>query len=189
MYCSRKRVVMSKRLKVLSLRWSQTLYPSYVEALILEENEHQRKKPSILIVDDDKNLVLTFKKFFEMKKFSVDTACMGCDAALKIASKDFDVALIDLALPDMKGTELLLKFRKTIPGTRKIVLTGFANTENAIEAVNNGASFFLAKPVRLDRLLDVVNKQLEEREREYQLCHQKWMELLASTEGVNIGGT
>jgi len=154
----------------------------------LDDNEHQQKKPSILIVDDDKSLVSTFQKFFEMKEFSVDTACMGCDATLKIASRDYDLALIDVALPDMKGTELLLKFKKTIPGTRKIILTGFANAESAIEAVNNGASFFLAKPVRLDRLLEVVKKQLEERERECQLCRQKWMELLASSEGVYVGG-
>jgi DNA-binding NtrC family response regulator len=152
------------------------------------ENKEQQKKPSILIVDDDKSMVSSFQKFFEIKKFDVDTACSGCDAALKIASRDFDVALIDIALPDMKGTELLLKFKKTIPGTRKIILTGFANTENAIEAVNNGASFFLAKPVRLDRLLEVVHKQLEERERDCQLCRQKWIELLSSSEGVYVEG-
>jgi len=153
----------------------------------LEKKDQPPNKPSILIVDDDKNLVESFRKFFEMKNFAVETACRGCDAALKVSNKEYDVALIDISLPDMKGTELLPKFRKTIPGTRKIVLTGFANTENAIEAVNNGASFFLAKPVRLDRLLEVVNKQLEERERECQLCRQKWMELLSSSEGVYVG--
>jgi DNA-binding NtrC family response regulator len=130
-----------------------------------------------LIVDDDKNLVETFQKFFEIKKFGVDTACTGCEAATKIASRDYDVALIDICLPDMKGTELLLKFRKTIPATRKIILTGFTNTENAVEAVNNGASFFLAKPIRLDKLLDVVKKQLEERARELQLCRQLGMDI------------
>lgn len=152
------------------------------------ETNCQQRKPSIIIIDDDNNLLSTFQKFFEMKGFGVDTACRGCDAALKIAERDYDVALIDIALPDMKGTELLLKFRKTIPGTRKIILTGFANTENAIDAVNNGASFFMAKPVRLDRLLEIVKKQLEERERECQLCRQKWMELLRSSEGVYVGG-
>lgn len=160
----------------------------YAGGLRLGVGERQQKRPSILIVDDDKSLVGSFQKFFEMKKFEVETACNGCDAALKIASRDFDVALIDIALPDMKGTELLLKFRKTIPATRKIILTGFANAENAIEAVNNGASFFLAKPVRLDRLLEVVHKQLEEREQECQLCRQKWMELLTSSEGIYVGG-
>jgi DNA-binding NtrC family response regulator len=154
----------------------------------LEGNGTHSKKPSILIVDDDKSLVGSFQKFFEMKEFDVEAACSGYDAAMKITGRDFDVALIDIALPDMRGTELLLKFRKTIPGTRKIILTGFANTENAIEAVNNGASFFLAKPVRLDKLLDVVNKQLEERERECLLCRQKWIDSLASREGIYVGG-
>jgi DNA-binding NtrC family response regulator len=153
----------------------------------LEAIENRPQKPYILIVDDDKNLVVTFQKFFEMKKFSVDTACTGCEATLKIASRDYDVAIIDVSLPDMRGTQLLLKFRKTIPATRKIVLTGFANTESAIEAVNNGASFFLAKPVRLDRLLDVVYKQLEERVRECQLCRQIWMKSLAGGEGIYVG--
>lgn len=58
---------------------------------------------------------------------------------------------------------VLSKFRRTIPATRKIIMTGYATLENAVEAVNNGAGFFLMKPVKLDTLLGVVNKQLQER--------------------------
>jgi DNA-binding NtrC family response regulator len=130
-------------------------------------------------VDDDKSLLETYRRFFEIKKFDVDSACTGGEAATKIESRDYDVALIDIFLPDMKGTELLLKFKKTIPGTRKIMLTGYSDVECTIQAVNNGASFFLTKPVKLDKLLGVVSQQLEERARELQLCQQKGMELLA----------
>jgi two-component system nitrogen regulation response regulator NtrX len=140
---------------------------------------YQQSKPSILIVDDDKSLLETYRRFFEIKKFDVDSACTGGEAATKIESRDYDVALIDIFLPDMKGTELLLKFKKTIPGTRKIMLTGYSDVECTIQAVNNGASFFLTKPVKLDKLLGVVSQQLEERARELQLCQQKGMELLA----------
>lgn len=141
----------------------------------------QQSKPSILIVDDDKSLLETFRKFFEIKKFNVDSACTGGEATSKIANRDYDVALIDVVLPDMKGTELLLKFKKTIPGTRKIVITGYSNAENTIEAVNNGASFFLTKPVRLDKLLEVVNQQLKERALVLQFCQQNGMKLLATS--------
>jgi two-component system nitrogen regulation response regulator NtrX len=146
---------------------------------IASASEHQQPKPSILIVDDDKSLLETFRKFFEIKKFDVDSACTGGEAASKIAHRDYDVALIDIFLPDMKGTELLLKFKKTIPGTRKIVVTGYSNVENTIEAVNNGASFFLTKPVRLDKLLEVVNQQLKERVLVLQFCQENGMKLLA----------
>lgn len=169
--------MINERLRGSCLNWQSSHLSAIHRELTLEKNEQQ--KPSILIVDDDKNLVGTFRKFFEIKKFTVDTACAGCEAVLKIEALDYDIAIIDVSLPDMKGTELLLRFRKTIPSTRKIILTGYASTEAAMDAVNNGASFFLSKPVRLDRLLDVVNNQLEERTREMELCRQKGMGILA----------
>ncbi len=145
----------------------------------MEDTRSNQPQPSILVVDDDEALVATFQKFFEIKKFSVDTACNGCDAAAKIATGSYDVALIDVALPDMKGTDLLPMFKRMIPGTRKIVLTGYANTENAMEAVNKGASFFMTKPIKLGVLFDVVSKQLEERAMELRFMQEKSMELFA----------
>jgi len=126
-------------------------------------------KPFILIIEDDENLLMTLKRYLELKGFAIDTACSGKEAAAKIATTDYDVAIIDVTLPDIKGTELLPKFRRTIPAVRKIVMTGYVTVDNAIEAVNNGASLFLAKPVKPDNLLAVIKRQLEERELEMQL--------------------
>jgi DNA-binding NtrC family response regulator len=140
---------------------------------------HTPSKPSILIVEDDQELLESLKKFFEIKKFVVDCACTGCEAAEKIAAADYDVALIDIFLPDLNGMTLLPKFRRTIPATRKIIMTGYVTLENAIEAVNNGAAFFFAKPMKLNILLEVVNKQLQERAMELQLFQQKLEEFKA----------
>jgi len=65
-------------------------------------------KPSILIVDDDIAILRVFTKIFERKGYSVDVAVKGKEAIQKLNINHYDVALIDLALPDMEGTKLSL---------------------------------------------------------------------------------
>jgi DNA-binding NtrC family response regulator len=139
--------------------------------------EIEKTKPTILIVEDDKDLLESYKQFFEDNMFDVDCTCTGSEAAEKIATKDYDLALIDIVLPDMRGTILLPKFRRTIPTTRKIIITGYVTLENVVDAINNGAKFFLSKPVKLDDLLEAANKQLEIRARELELFQKKFTAL------------
>ncbi len=119
-------------------------------------------KPSILIIDDDTAILRTFTKIFQLKGFCVAVAEKGKEAMEKISSSHFDVALIDLCLPDMEGTALFPLIRRTSPNTVKIVLTGKMLGQNNIE----GADALLGKPIAPDELLSVIDSKLKKRNME-----------------------
>jgi DNA-binding NtrC family response regulator len=116
-------------------------------------------KPSILIIDDDTTILRTLGRIFQRNGYDVMVAEKGEEAREKISSNHFDVALIDLCLPDMEGTELFPLIDGTSPSTLKIMLTGKALLQNSIE----GADALLGKPITPDRLLSVIDSKLKER--------------------------
>ncbi len=119
-------------------------------------------KPSILIIDDDTAILNAFTKIFQRKGFYVEVAEKGQDAIEKISSNHFDVALIDLCLSDMEGTELFPLIRRTSPNTVKVMLTGKTFLQNSIE----GADVLLGKPIAIDELLSVIDSKLKDRNME-----------------------
>jgi len=76
----------------------------------------------------------------------------------------FDVALLDIKLPDMEGTKLLTTLHEDLPRMVKIMITGYPTLENAVEALNLGANGYVMKPVKAEELLTVVEEGLRERE-------------------------
>jgi DNA-binding NtrC family response regulator len=114
-------------------------------------------KPSILIIDDDKTILKAFTRVFQRKGYFVAVAEAGKEAAEKINSNHYDVALIDLCLPDMEGTALFPLIQRTSPWTVKIMLTGKANMKNSIK----GADVLLEKPITVDKLLSVIDSKLK----------------------------
>lgn len=135
-------------------------------------------KKSILIVDDDKAILEGFKALLETKKYKVSTAESGRDALEKICNNFYNLALIDLKLPDMEGTDLLLEFRQLQPTIKTIVVTGYSTRENAISSLNLGANGYLEKPVTPGKLLAVVADKLSEQETENRLYEDTVNELL-----------
>jgi DNA-binding NtrC family response regulator len=135
-------------------------------------------KKSILIVDDDKAILEGFKALLETKKYKVSTAESGRDALEKICNNFYNLALIDLKLPDMEGTDLLLEFRQLQPAIKTIVVTGYSTRENAISSLNLGANGYLEKPVMPGKLLAVVADKLSEQETENKLYEDTVNELL-----------
>ena len=117
----------------------------------------------ILIVDDDKTLLRSLKKILESQGYSVETARTGKEATKKLEKHFCLVALLDIKLPDIEGTELLEVMRKISPRTAKIMLTGYATLENAVESLNKGADAFLTKPINPHELLRVVNEKSHEK--------------------------
>lgn len=117
----------------------------------------------ILIVDDDKTLLRSLKKILESQGYSVETARTGKEATKKLEKHFCLVALLDIKLPDIEGTELLEVMRKISPRTAKIMLTGYATLENAVESLNKGADAFLTKPINPHEVLRVVNEKSHEK--------------------------
>ncbi len=116
-------------------------------------------QPSILIIDDDTAILHTFTRIFQSKGYCVAVAEKGKDAIEKISSHRYDVALIDLCLPDMEGTELFPLIHNTSPHTLKIMLTGKTLLQNSIE----GADALLRKPIAPDKLLSIIDSKLKNR--------------------------
>ena len=130
------------------------------------------EKKSILIVDDDRSILRSFRQILESEGYRTDTAETGREAMRKAKDSYFDLALLDIRLPDIGGTELLKTITEevdltypTMPRMVKIIITGHATLENAVESLNLGADAYLMKPVEARKLLGVVKEKLGDEER------------------------
>ena len=100
-----------------------------------------------------------FKSILEKEGYKVETAQTGKDALKKIKKAKFSAYLVDVKLPDMDGTDLLLKISND-PKAIKIVVTGFSTDEVGKKAADYGADDFLVKPVNAKELIATVQERL-----------------------------
>src|SRR3990172_3612180 len=133
-----------------------------------------------LVVDDDETIRTTMKAILEDEGYLVDLASTGKEAIQKTQDKNYNVALLDIRLPDMEGVELLKLMKDNIPKTRKIMVTGYPSMQNAISALNKNADAYLLKPVDVEKLLNTVKEQLEAQENERKFSEQKVAEFIES---------
>jgi two-component system response regulator HydG len=114
----------------------------------------------ILVIDDDEGIRASLSMILQHAGYLVDNAENGKQAIEKTSENFYNLALIDIRLPDMEGTELLSSLKETTPKMVKIILTGYPAMNNAVTAVNKGADAYLIKPVNTDELLTVVKDRL-----------------------------
>jgi len=119
------------------------------------------KRASVLVVDDDAGIRKTLSKILEREGYLVETAENGEQAIEASNRRFFNVALIDIRLPDMEGTELLQRLKKAEPKMVKVIITGYPSLNNAIEAVNKGADGYILKPFDASGLLAMIRKRLK----------------------------
>ncbi len=136
------------------------------------------RKARILIVDDDDDIRKVLSNILKDKGYVVDVASDGEEAILKSKANFYNLALIDIRLPDMEGTELLAKMNETIPKMVKIILTGYPSLKNAIEAVNKGADGYIIKPVSPDKLHSIIQKHLKRQEESRRYTEEKVAEFI-----------
>jgi DNA-binding NtrC family response regulator len=137
-----------------------------------------KKKNTILIVDDDPSIRSTMKVILEDEGYKVDFAANGKEAIRMTNQRSYNLALLDIRLPDMEGVKLLKLMKESIPRMRKIMITGFPSIQNAVEAVNKSADAYLIKPVNLDELLLIVKEQLKAQEEDMMFSEQKVAEYI-----------
>jgi DNA-binding response OmpR family regulator len=118
------------------------------------------EKKRVLVVDDDRDILRVFRSILERAGYSVRTTETGHEALKELNNSKFDVCLVDVKLPDMDGTELLLEMKEN-PETVKIIITGFSSESVGIKAADYGADDFLVKPVKAEELLALVHQRLE----------------------------
>jgi DNA-binding NtrC family response regulator len=124
---------------------------------------------SVLIVDDDSNLLKILEELLVRENFEVETA-NDVDKAVKILGKrDFDLILTDLMMPGKSGIDLLAICKEKIPTVPVIMLTAYGNIEAAVSAIKNGAYDFITKPFDQDELINVLRKALSESQKNREL--------------------
>jgi signal transduction histidine kinase/DNA-binding response OmpR family regulator len=121
-------------------------------------------RPRILIVEDDEGTRRTLALILERKGYEVVTAVTIQDALDWADRTWFNVGLLDIRLPDGKGVELLKPLQERHPDMESIMVTGYASTETAIQALNQGATAYITKPLNVDELLAEVRKILEKQQ-------------------------
>ncbi len=119
------------------------------------------ERARILVVDDEESIRKVLVTILEDEGYYVETAKDGKETVTKTNNKFYNLALIDIRLPDIEGTKLLTAMKDTTPKMVKIIVTGYPSLQNAIEAVNKGADAYVLKPFNVRNLLQTIKEQLK----------------------------
>ncbi|MDQ1336646.1 MAG: hypothetical protein QG552_3596 [Thermodesulfobacteriota bacterium] len=119
------------------------------------------KSVKILVIDDERSICDGCRLVLLDQGYQVDTCQTGRKGLDLLLGGDYDVALIDMKLPDIHGMEILQALKRDRPAVYVIVLTGFSSVENAVEAMKSGAFDYLSKPFGEEELILAVEKAIE----------------------------
>jgi len=115
----------------------------------------------ILIVDDERTILMTLAAFLGRHGYEVDTAANASSGLKMLRTKSPALVLLDLQLPDAEGLETLDQIKTEFPKIQVIILTAHDSLNNAIESIKRGAFHFISKPYAPEELLSLVEKALE----------------------------
>lgn len=132
----------------------------------------------ILVIDDDENIRKVLETILEDEGYIVETAETAKKGIEKSEKAFYNLALIDVRLPDMEGIELLSKLRNTKPKMRKIIVTGYPTLQNAVSAVNKGADAYVMKPFEVEKILQTIREQLKKQQEEKSYSEGKVVEFI-----------
>ena len=121
------------------------------------------RKTKILIVDDEPRMCESLRYLLSLQDYEIFTALSGREALLCLSENQFDVALLDILLPDMSGHQLMDHIKAHNADTSVIVITGNANLDSALQALRKGAYDYLRKPFEFDELLKTVQNALDQK--------------------------
>lgn len=134
--------------------------------------------PRILIIDDDENIRKVLVAILEDEGYNVESVGTAKEAIERTRKKYYNMALIDIRLPDMEGIELLTRMKDTTPKIRKVIITGYPTLQNAVDAVNRGANAYIVKPFDVDKVLKTLKEQLHKQEEEKKYSQDKVAEFI-----------
>ena len=154
---------------------------------------------NILIVDDDPRMCESLSLLFQRNSYAVKTANCGKDALSLLIEDNFDLAVVDIHLPDTLGTDIMADAKSISPDTAIIIITGEANLDSALIALKLGAYDYLRKPFEFEELLKTVenattqkallkekeeiNQQLYQSERKYRYLIQNSPDIIYTLDG------
>src|SRR4051812_5117433 len=121
---------------------------------------------SILIIDDEAAIRESLETLLDLEGYSLESAENGEEGLARLAARPFDLVLLDFALPDMNGLEVLAEIRDRDPQLAVIMITAYGTVENAVRAVQAGATNFIQKPWDNEKLLADVRAAVARRRAE-----------------------
>lgn len=116
---------------------------------------------NILLVDDDKDFTNLFSSVIEKEGYSVEVASTGQEALNKFNESKFDLLILDIRLPDMMGGEVAKKIRSKDNKIGIIMVTGYPNLQDSIDALDMGIHDILLKPISSSEILRAIEEALK----------------------------
>ena len=123
------------------------------------------QKTQLLILDDEPIVGKRLRPAFQKAGYEVETFTDSASAMARIEEKRFDIIITDLKMKGIDGMHFLERIKEISPNTGVIVITGFATSDTAKESFRKGAFDFVAKPFKLNDILDTVRRLEEKRHR------------------------
>ena len=117
----------------------------------------------ILIVDDEKNYPTILGEVLKEEGFFPVTSSSGLEALEILKNQEIDLVLTDVMMPGLSGIELLARIKETLPDLPVIVMTAHGSVEKAVEAMQEGAYYYIAKPYKIDEVRKVAREALLKR--------------------------
>jgi len=111
---------------------------------------------SVLVVDDEENLLVLLERILSKEGFTVRTANNAYQALDLVDKKNFDLAILDIKMFPVDGVVLLAEIKKRSPSTHVVMITAYPTTDARNECLKSGASTYLTKPIDIQELKSVV---------------------------------
>ncbi len=118
--------------------------------------------PVVMLVDDEANVLNALRRLLRPAGYTVLTAGGGAEALDQLATREVDLLVSDMRMPEMDGAQLLAQARQRWPDTQRVLLTGYADVTSAVSAINEGGIFrYVSKPWDENEFLNIVHQALE----------------------------
>ncbi|MBW2194197.1 MAG: response regulator [Deltaproteobacteria bacterium] len=117
----------------------------------------------VLLVDDEEELVSALAERLSLRAIDTEWASTCHDALTRAESKTFDIAVLDVKMPNMSGLELKRRLQAKCPDMKFIFVTGHGSEEDFQAALSEvGTAYYLVKPLSIETLIDKMNQALKE---------------------------
>jgi DNA-binding NtrC family response regulator len=123
-----------------------------------EQSPPAETKGKILVIDDEAEIRESLELLLSLEGYSVELAGLGGEGLKKLESRDYDVVLLDLMLPDQSGMEVLKEIRERDQETAVFMITAYGSTPVAVEALKSGANDYIQKPWDNEKLLIEIDR-------------------------------
>ncbi len=130
-------------------------------------------KPRLLIIDDDDNFREGLLTILEAKGWNVEGAANGQEAIDRLDREVFELIITDYKMQQMDGMRLLKTISKNYPSIKVIMMTGYGSIEHAVEAMQSGAINYITKPVKSEKLIELINQTLAVEQKESDRANDK----------------